>query len=482
MRWPWSKPRPKARKRRWRRAPRARAYDAASLGRLVADWNQHSGSADAEVIPNLRTLRARSRDLWQNNDYARRFLSLTRVNVVGHKGIRLQNRAKDTNGQLDTQANEIIEAAWLDWGRSVSMCGGYSWSGFQHAVIDAVARDGEVLIQKVRAGKYGLSLHLVEADQLDHELNDPVRRIRGGVQVDEWGRPIRYHILRNHPGDEVGPMRRDTHRIVPADDIEHPFIRERPGQTRGAPWLITAAYRLKMLGAYEEAELVASRLAASKMGFYTSEDGDGFEADDEDADGSPITEAEPGTFEQLPAGMDFKSWDPQHPTAAYGDFHKSLLRGICSGLGASYVAIANDLEGVSYSSIRQGELSDRDAWRLLQNWFVENVVDPIFRAWLPMALLSGELDLPARKLEKFNQPHWMARGWNWVDPQKEIAAQISAVRNGFRSLTDVLAEQGLSVEDVFERLAAEKELAEKYGLDLPVLFGAPEESSNEDTE
>jgi lambda family phage portal protein len=447
------------------------------MGRLVADWSGQGHSADADIIPNLRVIRARSRDLCQNNDYARRFTSLLKTNVLGHKGIRLQNRAKDSDGQLDTVANNLIEAAWRDWGRkgTVTMCGGYSWTGFQHAALEALARDGEVLIQKVRTGKYGLTLHFLESDQLDDELCDPIRRIKGGVQLDEWGKPIRYYLLRTHPGDRVGLTYREPHRIIPAKDLIHLYVKERAGQTRGVPWLVTPAFRLKQLGGVEEAELVASRLAASKMGFFTSEDGDGYEPDDEDADGSLITEAEPGTFEQLPAGMSFEAWDPAHPNTAFAGFCKSLLRGIASGLNVSYVSLANDLEGVSYSSIRQGELADRDAWRLIQGWVVENLIEQVHAAWLPMALLSGEIALPARKFDKFDQAHWMPRGWNWVDPQKEIKAQISAVRNGFRSLTDVLSEQGLSVEDVFERLAAEKKLAEQYGLDLPVLFGPDEE-------
>jgi lambda family phage portal protein len=458
-----------------------RAYQAANLGRLVADWGGQPTSADVDIIRHLRTLRARSRDLWQNNDYARRFMSLMKTNVVGHKGIRFQNRARDDDGTLDERANEAIESAWRDWGRkgTTTMCGGYSWIGLQQAALEAVARDGEALIQKVKTGKYGLTLHLLESDYLDEEFVDPVRRIRGGVQVDEWGRPVAYHLFRTHPGDEVGFARREPYRVVPADEIIHLYLKERPSQTRGVPWIVTAAYRLKQLGGYEEAELIASRLAATKMGFFKSDDGDSFEPDDEDADGSLITEAEPGTFEQLPTGMDFKAWDPAHPNSSYEAFTKAMLRGIASGLNVSYVSLANDLEGVSYSSIRQGELAERDAWRLVQAWVVENLCDQVHRAWLPMALLSGQINLPARKFGKFDQPHWQPRGWSWVDPQKEIKAQISAVRNGFRSLTDVLGEMGLDRDEVFEQLAADTEAAKKLNLSLPVLFGGDMEDASD---
>jgi capsid protein len=55
--------------------------------------------------------------------------------------------------------------------------------------------------------------------------------------------------------------------------------------------------------------------------------------------------AEPGSFEQLSAGMSISSWDPQHPVTAFSEFHKAVLRGIASSLGVSYAALASDLEG-----------------------------------------------------------------------------------------------------------------------------------------
>lgn len=464
--WPFKKKTPKKNKKRF--------YQAASVGRLTADWNVQPTSADADIIPNLKILRARSRDLCQNNDYARRFMSMLKVNVIGHKGILLQNKAKNANGTYDTGANTKIETAWKTWGKkgSCTMCGGYSWTGLQQAVIEAVARDGEVLIQKVKSGPFGFALHLIEIDHLDDDLNIPNQRIKGGVQRDQWGRPVAYYLFEDHPGDRPGVITRGSHIKLLARDVVHVFIKERPNQTRGVPWMVTPAYRLKQLGGMEEAELVASRVSASKMGFFISPDGNGFGGDDEETDtGAVISEAEPGTFEQLPEGMDFKSWDPNHPNAAFADFTKSMLRGIASGLNVSYVGLANDLEGVSYSSIRQGEMADRDAWRLLQAWFVENVIDPIYSDWMVMALISSQLDLPVHKADKFNHPHWMPRGWNWVDPQKEIVANIEAVKNGFKSLGDVISEQGQDIEEVFDRLARERELAEQYGLNLPVLSG-----------
>ena len=78
--------------------------------------------------------------------------------------------------------------------------------------------------------------------------------------------------------------------------------------------------RLRVLGQYEEAELFGAKTGASKGGFYTQKEGSGNYVGDDDDDGSPVQEIEPGLLEMLPPGWDFKPFDPQHPTTAFQPF------------------------------------------------------------------------------------------------------------------------------------------------------------------
>ena len=201
------------------------------------------------------------------------------------------------------------------------------------------------------------------------------------------------------------------------------------------------------------------------MGFFTSPSGDEFIGDDYDG-AAPIMEAEPGTFSQLPDGMNFTSFDPQHPTTAFGDFEKAILRGIASGLGVSYVSLSNNLEGVSYSSIRQGTIEDRDHFKMLQQFMVESFVDIVYRDWLEQAITFGAVTLPMTKYDMFaDQVTYRPRGFSWVDPQKEITAAVTAVNNGIISLQDVHSQYGKDTEEVFEAVSREKELANRYNIE-----------------
>jgi len=282
-------------------------------------------------------------------------------------------------------------------------------------------------------------------------------------------RPVAYHVLTRHPGDsyEVSIKAAATRRErIPADEIIHLYDPKRVSQSRGVPWLYCIMRRLKMLGVYEENELVAAGVAASKMGFFKSEDGEGYTGEGKDAQGNIISSADPGTFEQLPAGVDFVAWDPQHPSTAFGAFLKAMLRGAASGGNVSYPTLANDGEGVNFSTLRHFALEEREHWKKMQTWVIEHLCDEVYESWLLMGLTTQKIPLPVNKFEKFNAPIWRPRGWRWVDPLKEMKAYTEAVNAGFISAQDVASELGMDIEDVYAQLAHEAKLREKYGVKI----------------
>ena len=463
---------------------RSRGYQAADSGRLLADWITQNQSANATIRQSLKVLRARSRDLVINDDYASRFIDLVGDNVTGPDGVRLQVRSRDGD-KLDKFANDKIEAAWAEWSKRgvCTVDGRLSWVDAQRQIIQTIAKDGELLIRHIRGrsagNKFNYAIQILEADYLSEDKTHDRPNVEMGVELNDFKRPTGYYFYTGHPGSDVSTAGQRTVRL-PASDILHPYIVSRPEQVRGVPWMAPAMFRLKMLSGYEEAEVVAARMAASKMGFFETETPEGYQGDGLDADGNTVTEMEPGIFEQLPPGVKFTEYNPTHPTTQFKDFVKGVLRGASSGMGVSYNTLANDLEGVNYSSLRQGALNERDQWRSLQTWFIGAVVAPIFEEWLLAYLSSGLTTLPPRKYDKFNTPVWSPRGWAWVDPAKEVTAATAAIDAGLKSKTEVMAEQGRDFQETLDVLASEKELEEAAGLAAPA--PAPPPPPGDDTE
>jgi capsid protein len=81
-----------------------------------------------------------------------------------------------------------------------------------------------------------------------------------------------------------------------------------------------------------------------------------------------------------------------------------------------------------------------------------------------MSLAMGAIKLPPQKFEKFNKPYWIGRRWQWVDPLKDVLANAEAVKQGFKTNSQVISEQGGDIYEVYEQLKLENELKIQYGI------------------
>ena len=457
--------------------PSRRSFSGAQASGLTWSWVTQPTHLNAELQRGLRQLRARSRDLEQNNDYARKFLSMVETNVVGHAGFSLFIEPKRPDGSIDQFDAAVLERGFWQWAQSCEVTG-LSLTEVQRLFIRTVARDGDIAVRYLPRGPFGLQMQLIDPQRIDDQYNDETpggRKIRMGVEYDEWGAPAAYYLS---DMDTADPRQGDVHRKrmrIPADQLRVYFPRMSVGQLRGVPFMSSAMLRLQMLGGYEEAAVVAARVGAAKMGAIKTDDGDVTSlADSVDSDGNAVIDAnEPGGFFNLPPGTTLQAWDPDYPHAQYDAFVRACLRGMSSGLGVSYATLANDLENVNYSSIRAGVLEEREVWKSLQGWMIETFLQPLYTEWLRHAITTGALDpLPASKFAKFNSARWQGRRWDWVDPRSDMEANILAIKHGLKSRTEIVAEQGRDLVDVWSDLKREQDEAAALGIRLEDLNAA----------
>lgn len=474
-----------------------RRFEAAAINRLTHGFMATAASIDQELRGELDRLRGRARVLAQNNEYVKSFLRKLGTNVVGHKGVTLQSRVMLQGRTPDSLARTAIEEAFARWAKKgvCEITGRMGFAHVQRLLVKNAGRDGEFLVRKIYGNaaknEFGFALQVIDIDRLDTNYNVAPATGRNavimGVEVDDTRRPVAYHIFSRHPNDAVsGGGQRE--RIL-ASEIIHGFISEDGEQTRGYTWLHAGMKRMHHLHGYDEAAVIAARVGAAKMGFYVPPEGEDptLIGDGKDEEEVPFAEAEAGVFGVLPRGWDFKEWDPTYPHDQYPAFVKSCLRGIASGLGVSYNTLANDLEGVNFSSMRAGVLEEREVWKELQDWFIEQFCEPVFDEWLRWALLNGRIvlengsALPARKYAQFSAHVWQGRRWAWVDPLKDVEAQVVAIEKGLRTRRSVIAEGGEDIDDVFAELAQEKKDAEALGLEFSAAKDKPAQKQKQET-
>ena len=471
-------------------AVRTRSFQGASNTRLTNDWLATSTSADVELRGAVRLLRDRCREAERNDDYVRRYLSLLENNVLGANGIGLQMKVTAEDGSLNREANSAMEMAWWKWGkkRNCTVTRQTTWRGLCRLVLRSAKRDGGALVRFVRGfdNEFNFALQGLEIDHLDVEYDAAMpngNEVRMGVEFDQWQAPVAYHLFTAHPGDATKAWKPRQRVRVPVADLLHIFLPDRVLQSVGGPAPSATLLRLKMLSGYEEAELVAAREAACKgygIKRPTPEQYTGQEpATDE------LQDVEPGMGLNLNPGEEYFGIDPQHPMDAYPVFVKSILRAIAGGLGVSYNSLANDLEGVNYSSLRAGLLEEREEWKAIQQWLIEELCEPVFEEWLNVALAGGAIKgstgkpFPPDLFEYLNAPEWKPRRWPWVDPFKDMQANILAVDNGFDSRRNIVSECGRDIEDVCMDQKSDDKLAAENGLKFPRSAGAAPASDAE---
>jgi len=83
-----------------------------------------------------------------------------------------------------------------------------------------------------------------------------------------------------------------------------------------------------------------------------------------------------------------------------------------------------------------------------------------------MQLLTNTIGQDMTQYENLLEVRWQAKSWNWVDPLKDIKASVEAINAGLKTHSEVIAEQGGDIEDVFDQLAYEQQLAREKGLIL----------------
>lgn len=477
MNWKfWQKQETEEQPQRARR-PNRRRFAAARTDRLVYGWDTVPETIDRDLKYQLRTLTTRARDLAKNDDYVRRFIRVSKNNIIGPRGIELRAQYR-INGNVDKNAIEAVESAWKEWGRKgvCEVSGRMSWHDCENLFVEQMAKDGEILILKQPTGPYALQLQFIDPMTMNPELCkklDGDREIVMGVEIDQrTRRPLAYWVHVNESNNpDTFVLDGKRYRRLPADMVLHCFRIEETYQTRGYTPMASAIRRLKMLNGYEEAALTAARAGAAKMGFYTNSGDQPYSGDDEEEDGEIIEDFEAGTISQLPRGWDIKPFDTGWPNMDHADYLKAVLRGIASGIGVSYNTLANDLEGVNFSSIRSGTLEDREEWKGAQRWLADAVHQPVFETFLERAILAGKIRIKGQPVsvdrwDRFRQVTWQGRRWDWVDPQKDMQANTSAIDYCIRSISDVIRERGQDPEEVFAEIQRDNETLASLGIEV----------------
>lgn len=433
-------------------------FAAAKSQRLAKGLSAVGLSVDETLRRDITALRSASRRSGEDIGYVKKYFGMVQTHVVGDKGFRLQADPRLASGQFDKKSAAKIEKAWSDF-NALGICeisGRMSGISADQLIAKTVSQDGDILIRHIDGAdnEYGYAFQLIESDRLDHTLYKNLGdglQIKMGVEQDAFGRHLAYHILTDHPGDFTWSSGHKKYLRVPASDMILPFPMWRPGQSRGVPWAHAALLEMHDIGGFREASLVSARMGASNNVTYERDPDVSISDDQWSEEGEFISELEPGVITITPEGFRMRETNFKMPDEGFGDFQKATMRGAASGVDANYNVLANDYEGVSWSSLRQAILEDREHWKRMQGWYISQVKTPIYRRWLRNALLKGGIEgLAGYDLRRVSGHKFMGRRWQWVDPLKDEQAVGEAMGNFTANPLEILNDKGVDLDQMAE--------------------------------
>ena len=465
--------------------------------RALAEWKVAYGGADQVSLPDLPTLRARSQDLLRNAPIAIGAAQTTVANAIG-PGLNVMPAIDREYLGLDQEAADAwerhAERVWLAWATDPDWCdvaGRLDFFAMQGVAEYSEFADGDCFALRRYVPRPGdvlaLKLQLLEADRVSNPNFMPdTDRLAGGVETDDFGRPIAYHVLERNPYDWF--PRSQRWEAVPAFGagtqdrlVLHQLSHRRIGQTRGVPMLAPVIETLKQLDRYTEAELMAAVVGAMFTVFIKSPTGDGLgpmgPVVEDQGRGTPGTltgeyRLGNGAIIDLMPGEEIQSADPKRPNQAFDPFIQAILRQVGAALEIPFEILIKHFSS-SYSASRAALL---EAWRAVatrRTRRVRQFCQPVYSWVIAEAVARGVIEAPGFFEDPLARLAWCRADWTGptmgqLNPVDESTAAEKRVALGVSTLAEETAQlTGGSWEQKHSQRVKEHEMRLRDGLEAP---------------
>jgi lambda family phage portal protein len=434
-----------------------RAYGLAERGRLNADWRATSGSADAEIGDDLPIMRARCGQMIRDNSYAETALTNLVAWLIGDG---IAGRAI----HADPNVAKVAQDVWEEHCKK-QLDGDQDHYAAQALGGRSMIERGEVLrVWSALDGEPDGFYQILEGDHLAN-INrrlDNGGKIVGGVERDKRGRKVAYWIYPEHPGSALAGLSVKAER-VDARDVDHMYWMKRPGQSRGVPWFHAGLRKLRDVSEIEAAVRVKKRIEACFALFRRKADGV-FKAL-----GIQKPDAKPGPLQESirPGSIIYGEDGEEAPTvinpSSSGDgdgFLKGQLKAIAASFGLPAHIMTGDVSEANYSSLRAAIVV---FYKLLDFWHAHVIVprwlEPEFRRVMWKAALKLRMPALATVTATFTPPPRP-----WVDPLKDITAQVLEARAIPGALLELLNARGETLETAVAKAKQIMDAFDKAGV------------------
>lgn len=406
-----------------------------------------------------------------------------------------------------TLIEEAIEWVWEVWSRQCDWSNRLHFQDMQHLGLRTLLGQGELLhlsiMRKEPEKLLALQLQDVHPGRIGTPMGMTDDAVRDGVKLDECGRSVGYYI--GQPSASVpGMTGMESHVYQPAFVghrrlVFHCFRPLFSEQVRGRSVLEPGLKLFRQLDDALDYELVAQILTAAFPLFIERQHpgvpvvnnirtggmvpglpgmaGGGAGRIEPNAPlvgmgHRPNYGVEPGGVMIGEVGDKASVLQSNRPGGNFNAFLEVVMRAMAASTGQTYETLTRDFSKTTYSSARAALL---EAWRTIlyyRDFLQRHYCQPIWEMVWEEAWLRGLLPIPSGAVDFYDAPHlWTAATWmgparGYIDPVKEVEANIMAVRALMKNMVDVHAEQGRDWRDSLRQSARERRMMREENLTI----------------
>jgi lambda family phage portal protein len=444
-----------------RAAENLSVWEAAGNDRLRGEkWITSQMTANDALQDELETLVDRAVDLFRNDVFAASAINGRVDNVIG-TGIRPQCRVQAERGLLTPrQAEEfrmLSEWYFAKWAeaegffakqRLLERCNAIWGESWLHMADDERPdRPTTLTVQVVSPSRIPI---------ITYSRYQVGENRRLGLRLDALQRPVAAYVRRSLPYDS---RQLDlTEDEISLEDILHCYEEQTPGQLRGVPWLAPAMGKLKDLKDFVHANLVAEQVAACYGAFVTGVTDPVLMATGGRVK-SNLEDLAPGSVQYLGDGESIQFSDPARPGTTLAPYVEWALHGVAAALRYPYELLAKQFTN-NFSGGRLALIDGRITFKNWQYQLIEHVLRKVWARFIDRCVIQGLLPVDPVKYEEnrhhFLQHQWIPPGWPWVDPDKEVKADVAAIEAGLTTQTESLAARGRDFDETLQQIEREQ--------------------------
>jgi lambda family phage portal protein len=492
-------------------------YDAADMhGQHMAAWQPNLLSPDTELNGYRDRIVSRIRDLVRNDGWASGAVTRVLDNAIGatfrpiskpdYRALAAYTGNKGFDAAWAEEYGKAVDAhyrawaddegCWCDASRNMTLAQ-MMRLGFRHKIVD-----GDALAQllwlprRIALGRarYATAVQMIDPDRLSNpQLRFDMLSVRGGVEIDEYGAAVAYHVRQAHQGDWFNAAQSLSWIRIPRETswgrpvMVHDYDVERASQHRGGVGILgPVVQRLKALVRYDGAELDAAILNAIFASYIESpndpqmveqalgaDDVGAYQSMRADYHNEKRLTMNGARMPILFPGERINTVTAARPTSNFADFEKAVLRNVASAGGLSAQQVSQDWSDVNYSSARAAML---EAYKTMDRRRIDfgiGFAAPIRSAWLEECHEVDDLPLPkgappfVECRAAYGRAQWLGPGRGWIDPVAEKEGAVLGMEAGLSTLERECADQNLDWEEILDQRSREQAAFKARGLEPP---------------